>query len=176
MEKEKIKDLLIQEAQKIQDEDIKSRTIMLLDEAPEDFWKNPSSSSGKYHPSDEQGVGGLAIHTLRVVRIAWYLLEAHNPVQEVKDIILAACLLHDIRRYGPKTNPSHHSVNRHPDLAADLIQKRFDHSADEISGCVRTHMGRWSRGEKPQTFEEWLVHEADNIASKLDLIKDLPKF
>jgi hypothetical protein len=164
-----IESLILRAVESIPDKETRRITQALVNTAPLYFWTRPSSSTGKYHPVDENTEGGLALHTLRVFGAAKVMLESR-----VKDSpgwkalvspVLSASLLHDIRRYGPKGKPSQWSVKEHPDLAASLAeQSGLDQT---VVRCIKCHMGPW--GTSPPVAEaEWMVHLADNIATHLD--------
>ena len=152
----------------IKDSEIRRLVEVALQKAPAHFWTKPSSSTGKYHPSDEQCSGGLVLHTRRVCQAAEILMKAYPPPFHT-DVIRAACILHDIARYGLNEVPSVHSLREHPELGAQFIGTlNTDCSpilARYIQDGVRRHMGKWGR-DKPQTIEDWLVHLADMIASQ----------
>ena len=88
---------LLQEIGLIDDEGIKSFVRSLLLKAST-FWEIPSSFSGRYHPPDEHGPGGNALHTKRVVRVAEVISDSYALSVEERDLIIAACLLHDITK------------------------------------------------------------------------------
>ncbi len=92
-----------------------------LDKAPEHFWTMPSSSTGKHHPPDENGKGGLVLHTIRVLKVANKLMECWNP-PFITDAVKLASALHDIGRYGLKEKPSNHSLPNHPKLGAKFLE------------------------------------------------------
>ena len=63
----------------------------LEEETPDYFWTDGASSSGKYHPSFSQGVGGLVRHTKAVVMFAEELLRMSSYAymrEEYKEIRL----------------------------------------------------------------------------------------
>jgi HD superfamily phosphohydrolase YqeK len=157
------------------------------------FWSIPSSFSGRYHPPDEHGFGGNVLHTKRVVRIASLICESHELEQHDTDIILAACILHDINKgvvWEEGKQPEYDPM--HPYTVDKLVnQLREDHrlySTEEKSSVlylkdetmyqilrlIRCHMGPWSPIPEtvPITNSDMIVHLADNIASKLHTIID----
>ena len=150
--------------------DVETQTFVsaMLARAPAYFWSAPSSSSGQYHPDDEHKFGGLVKHTIRVCEVGKILAES-RPGADMS-LVLAACILHDLYRYGVADERSAHSDEGHPALAAKAINDygMFFHSSchyNAIAGAVARHMGRWG-GCLPFSTEEWIVHYADNIAAK----------
>jgi hypothetical protein len=168
MNRIEVKKLVLKAAGSIPEGSEQDLTVELLLNAPPWFWSAPSSSSGKYHPEDEHGDGGLALHSLRVYRIARSFCEAEpKKFGDLIAPILSACLLHDYCRYGTGRTRSDYSVTEHPDLAANLIREK---GFPDISRLVQSHMGQWGR-VKPKTEAEWLVHMSDYLASRLDTIR-----
>jgi len=54
----------------IQSEGIRNFVKTALAAAPPEFWIAPASSSGKYHPPEDNMEGGLVIHSRKAVRVA----------------------------------------------------------------------------------------------------------
>lgn len=183
---------LLEEINMIKDENIKSFVRSVLYRC-DDFWIVPSSFSGKYHPSDEHGVGGNVLHTKRVVRASSVLSDSYSLSDEDRDIVYAACLLHDI------TKGKRHSENdeckydpMHPYTVGQFVKKLQEEdkkyatenqsstlflsedAVQSILRLVRCHLGPWSPVPEttPITYLDMIVHMADNIASKLHFLVD----
>lgn len=165
------------ELQLIEDKSIRDFTEYALSKAPAYFWINPSSSSGKYHPPQSNGQGGLVRHTKAVVYFANKLCEVYSSVGQERDCIIAACILHDIVKYGtglPHTTKTHDAegatfVRQH---ARDFV---FDPVLAENIACgVEWHMGKWTKRSdgKTRVFPERylaiekIVHLADVISAQ----------
>jgi len=160
MKKKKPYAVLNRELKRIINPTIRIQVQNTLLEAPETFWAKPSSSSGHHHPLDEYTLGGLVLHTRRVCLVAETLIESFGLPPRKADIVRAACILHDICRYGPpKSLPCEQSRKDHPELAASMISNKA------IAAAVRSHMGIWGI-TKPRTRIQWAVHLADVIASR----------
>ena len=181
---------LLQEIGLIDDEGIKSFVRSLLLKAST-FWEIPSSFSGRYHPPDEHGPGGNALHTKRVVRVAEVISDSYALSVEERDLIIAACLLHDITKGIPSEesgmfhyDPMHpYTVNK---FVSDCIRHDKEYANDSHSSTlfiseenvqsilrlVRCHLGPWSPVPEtyPITYMDYIVHLADNIASKVHVI------
>jgi len=184
-----LKDLL-PEIDLISEDAIKSfvRSVLLRSDV---FWKIPSSFSGKYHPSDEHGVGGNVLHTKRVVRLAMIMAESYSLSPEETDIVLAACLLHDVCKgvVASETGECRYDP-MHPYTVAKFISycqdedKKFANEAQSstlflgeelvqsILRLVRCHLGPWSPVPEtyPITYLDYIVHLSDNIASKIHTV------
>lgn len=181
---------LLDEINLILDESIRSfvRSILVRSDT---FWEIPSSFSGKYHPQDERTKGGNVLHTKRVVRIASLMSESYSLSQEEKDIVISACLLHDIckgkKEHGAeecKYDPMHpYTVGKFISECQEKDKKFASESesstlflsediVQSILRLVRCHLGPWSPVPEtyPITYLDYIVHLSDNIASKLHLI------
>lgn len=184
--------LLLDEINLIKDENIKSFVRAVLFNS-EDFWKIPASFSGKHHPPDERGHAGNVIHTKRVVRVAQVLSDSYSLSSEDKDIVYAACLIHDITK-GVKFNeegdlrydPMHPYTVGHFVKGCQEYDKKYatesqsstlfvsEETVQSILRLVRCHLGPWSPVPEttPITYLDMIVHMADNVASKLHYIID----
>lgn len=182
---------LLDEINMIKSEPIKSfvRSILLRAES---FWKIPSSFSGKYHPIDEHNEGGNVLHTKRVVRTAKIMCESHSLPSDETDVVLAACLLHDITKGKIDESGSFSYDPMHPytvgkfvkfcqeddkKYASDLTSSTLflnEEDVQTILRLIRCHLGPWSPVPEtiPITYLDQIVHLSDNIASKLHIIVD----
>lgn len=144
---------------------VRAFTQYALSQAPSHFWVKPSSA-GKYHPPDEHGSEGLLLHTIRVVRVGKILCLSSPDLDP--NVVLPACFLHDLCRYGDGEPGSQYTLPEHPELAAAMVLRLgagcLDGYAKPIADAVERHTGRWGK-VKPETREEWAVHYADNIAA-----------
>lgn len=183
---------LLDEINMIKDHNIKSfvRSILIRSNI---FWIIPSSFSGKYHPADEHGPGGNVLHTKRVVRAASVLADSYSIGDEDRDIVYAACLLHDVTKgiVVGQDGPMQYDP-MHPYTVGQLVkscQKEDRQYASEgqsstlflseetiqsILRLVRCHLGPWSPVPEttPITYLDMIVHLADNMASKVHYIVD----
>ena len=161
----------------LSDEKLKEFTRSALDEIPAYFWEIPASSSGKYHPYHDLGVGGTVRHTVMVIQCALDLarMEAENPNPLYIDALIVSCMFHDSFKNGIEN--SGHTVPNHPILASEFTVNhfcRYDISfAVETGKAILSHMGRWNTdrdGKKilpnPDSKLSKTVHMADYIASR----------
>ncbi len=155
---------------------LRTLVSLALEAAPEYFWSAPASSTGKHHPLDSNGVGGLVRHTCKVVWFAVKFCDAHNLQS---DISIVAALLHDYTKFGfgpeMETGKNRPFYENHASICADHLMETFaisDELTEEwraICQCIRTHMGRWGP-EPPVTAQQWIVHLADMAASEKHFI------
>jgi hypothetical protein len=181
---------LMEEIELISDDAIRSFVRAILLRANH-FWNIPSSFSGKYHPADEHGQGGNVLHTKRVVRIANVMGDSYTLSSEERDVVLAACLLHDVcKGVQNKEDDDCRYDPMHPYTVGKLVercQKEDKNFANEsmsstlfvseetvhsILRLVRCHLGPWSPIPEtyPITYLDYIVHLSDNIASKLHTV------
>jgi 23S rRNA maturation-related 3'-5' exoribonuclease YhaM len=181
---------LVDEINLIQSEEIRSfvRSVLLKCGI---FWDIPSSFSEKYHPYDEHNLAGNVLHTKRVVRIAQILGESYSLAQEEFDIIIAAALLHDITKgiesesendfqYDPMHPYTvnkfvHNCITYDKSYVNDSSSSTLfigEESLQSILRLIRCHLGPWSPVPEtmPITYMDYILHVADNIASKLHTI------
>lgn len=172
---------LLQLTKDIKHAGLRELTEKTLEAAPAAFWHAPASTSGKYHHADECLQGGLVLHTRRVYRVTLDLLQMYGISESAPmySVCQAAALLHDCCKV---LSIGEHSRFDHPLQAAELVrsiapqvQQRVPaHLLHDLCGAISAHMGRWSTstyspGTKlptPNSAAEWLVHQADYIASR----------
>ena len=159
----------------IQSEDYRMFIKWYLDnKCPSYFWEIGASSSGKYHPSFSQGVGGLVRHTKAVVMFAEELLRMSSYMymsDEHKDFVIMACILHDTCKYGI-VEYSKEDYKDHAKNASILVKVAWKEYFGELPSefflsAIRCHMGQWSeREDRPFTNIDRCVHMADYMASR----------
>ena len=150
----------------------------LLEDADDYFFTMPASTSGKYHPAFAKGDGGLVRHTQAVAYFANELaraeLTAGSIDQHKADLIVAASIVHDIKKMGDGTTG--HTVKEHPKYASDYIfeeNKKYRLLSHDdrvfMQTLVERHMGPWCE-PKPETLEERLLFYADYVASRQEIV------
>lgn len=167
-----MKSKLYKQIDRIIDSNIKIFTKAVLDNAPEQFWLCPSSSSGKYHPPEDQGEGGLIRHLLKASEVAYNLANFYNFSEVERDIVFSATMIHDIQKngipWGDKTDYTHGLI------AFNWLEQfsSLSSKSDIIRMCVRYHMGRWTQPQEEQHFAlipnqyELVVQLSDYMASR----------
>lgn len=167
-----------------ENEDLRELCIAVLENFPEYIWEVPASSSGKYHPAQDLGEGGLMRHQICVARICNYIVGLEQYQNRInsrqRDCMRIAAIAHDCRKSGLEN--SGHTVHEHPILAGDAIgdmKEWFPKLAEEIEvirELIYSHSGQWvdsKRSElilpKPVTEMQELVHLSDYIASRKDI-------
>lgn len=184
-------ELFKNELKTITSDDIRDFAKVVLDDAPDYFFKVAASSTGKYHPAYALGDGGLMRHTKAVLRIYNYIvgLEQYPFGERVIDLGRVACLAHDIQKSGTeeyyneklKDGKKVFTVFNHPLLAAEYIRNYKgmyleDDDLEDIARLIETHMGQWNTDKreniilpKPKSEVEKIVHLADYLASRKDI-------
>jgi len=176
----------------IQDINIRNWTEATLKNVPNYFWIAQASSSGKYHPACVCQEGGLIIHVKRVVYLANHLCEGWGLFDIDRDIVLSACILHDIaktpsakyaQKYGMKTTNEdyeNHPLNAYKYYSKNSIVDQEQSTKAIIDECICYHMGRWTPEKVKKEITDYslvelAVYTADYLASRKDLItpKDL---
>lgn len=152
----------------IEDPSIRLFVGKALERIPEYFWHVSASASGRFHPLDTLGDGGLVLHTKRVVYLATELAKVFK-VEGVKlDILRAAAILHDSFKNGladeDHTEADHPLIVRHQlkDFSSDTSY------FEDVMSAIECHQGLWGPQplRMPKKPLEWVLHVADFIASR----------
>lgn len=152
-----------------------------LDQAPPDFFKAPSSSSGKYHPPDEINPGGLAFHSLRDVEMGDILCEYFNVKGPERDEILGALLLHDVQKGG---QPWKGYAPDHGPIASRWLAGVWgqDTASSHMRELIANHMAQWNYDTAkhpcptpPGDLDNQIVSYADYLGSLDDVMVERPK-
>lgn len=149
--------------------EIQNWVVASLKNASDYFWTAPASSTGEYHPACSNVIGGLVIHVKRVVWIANAICAGWGVFERDRDIVLAACLLHDIAKSASYTD--FNSYEDHPINAKNFFAESSAEFVKEVYQCVRLHMGRWSprsvtKPIKDYTPLELAVYTSDYLSSQ----------
>lgn len=141
METERVKELLYRTVELIPEPEIRKYVRGAFDNASPEFFQAPTSSSGKYHPVENNIVGGLVgVHTIKAALFG-HDYSSHSCPQD-KGIVIAGCLLHDIRK-GIQDDGKWNGYAFDHGLRAYNWLEQFDLDEkykDKIRAEVRTHM------------------------------------
>lgn len=189
--------VFLKEIETIESSEIRTFTReILMHCTPDYFWEMPASTSGKYHNPDESADGTLARkHVKRVFNLAkcimaslgWFSHTGDRLKDERKydhDVILSACLLHDILRCGfagreRKKGGKVGTDALHPYYVREVAKwhkigetRVYNYEFfDDIMKAVEGHYGYWSSVQASANLEnaqsrEFIVCMADYIASR----------
>jgi len=139
------KDLLYKKTNLIVNKKLAGRIKTILDNANKEFWIIPASSSGKYHPPEDQGKSGLVRHTIKAVEIIEEDSRRKMFEEYEHDCAVAAIILHDIKKNGDPWG--RYTDYSHGIIAAEFIQKFFKPNYMKgkiIVDAVRYHMAPWN--------------------------------
>lgn len=178
MEKKDRLEIFKRELGYIHDDNIRKFAEKLLEECNDYFFTVPASSSGKYHPVMSLGDGGLVRHTKAVAYFANEFARAEVQFGKFDDrdcdLIVLCAIAHDIKKQGENAE-THHTVNEHPQLAAQFMKKINDEynfidedDMDTVFKAVSKHMGPWGEPKPSSLFERTLFY-ADYTASRKEL-------
>ena len=130
----------------IQSEGIRNFVKTALAAAPPEFWIAPASSSGKYHPPEDNMEGGLVIHSRKAVRVAIALCRFFGIEDGLmKDMVIAAAVLHDIKKSGDPWDK--HTHPEHGLIAYNWLMQFADNDPNLLGICqlVKDHVGIWNK-------------------------------
>ena len=164
----------------IEDVSVRDEVRQIISDHEEWIRTYPVSISGRHHPHEPT----MEIHLQRVVFFAKELSKEWDLSKKDHDILIAACLLHDIgssriterilidgdgwKAY-PATGWSRKGdPNLHPLLGSLLIAERPFKYSREIQNLVETHMAHWHKKtcREPLSLLEVLCASSDYLASR----------
>jgi len=177
----------------IENEDIKSFAVKVLEDLPEYIWHVGASSTGKYHPAYSLGEGGLMRHQMAVVRFLnfFFELEQYNSklTSREMDLMRVAGLVHDGRKSGSQIEFEGNKYTKfdHPLQMANEIMKYKGMLPDEelqfIADAISKHMGQFNIDRKssvilpkPDNKFARMLHVADYLASRKCLTMDFDNY
>lgn len=150
----------------IRDENLQDDIVGIVQGFAEYFWTAPASS--KHHPPEHRARHGLWLHTKRVCttfeRIAPSMVNQGFMEWDDVDRGRAACICHDMFKYGEPPTSVDDTVSDHDVTAAEYLDTHTNIHVD-IVGAVEAHNGPWYRGSPPRSHLEQMVHIADMMAS-----------
>lgn len=159
---------LDEELSQIQDASIRLFVSKALERIPDYFWHIPASASGRFHPLDTLGEGGLVLHTKRVVYLSGELAKVFKLEGTKLDVLRAAAILHDSFKNGLMDED--HTEEDHPLIVRNQLQELASETPyfDEIMQAIECHQGLWGPQplRMPKKSLEWALHIADFIASR----------
>lgn len=152
----------------------------------------PSSLTGRHHPKDEHGIGGLKNH---IEKLCWFLekvAEEYQYSDRERDILYTAAYFHDLGKVKQTTVTHELTYNEsgkrkrltrvsrkiggpdlHPIISAKMATEFLSEAGvDEgtigiIYRLIERHMGHWYPNlPKPQTELEKLFALGDYIVAK----------
>lgn len=170
-----------QEMEKVADGNIFDFLKAAVEKFPDYFWEAPASN-GKYHPPDERVRGGLVLHVRRLCALVDIMVRFHGLNLWERDVLIAACILHDSFARGVPPQTSNFSVAMHPlfprqEFPFNGFADRFitRNIYDEIMECVESHMGPFSPSPLLQSKKKlpMLFQLIDHIGSRENVIVTL---
>ncbi|MBQ8218569.1 MAG: HD domain-containing protein [Bacilli bacterium] len=174
------KESFMKEVNKIKNDRLRTVAETLVEDAPEYFWHNAASSSGKHHPQCDLGEGGLVRHSIMTAIAANDLVISEIFVEDTqynRDLAIFTGLFHDVIKYGDNKI---HTEFAHPILSGVFVKERLEKAeVDEdttniICRAIFSHMGKWTTStyspgvtlDIPSTSFQKLIHTADYVVSR----------
>jgi hypothetical protein len=150
----------------IHDEELREQVIQVIRDFPEYHWTAPASSH--HHPPEHQARHGLWLHTKRVCtafeRVAKSMVKQGHLSWEDIDKGRAACILHDMYKYGMPPTSVDGTSGSHDVIAANWLREHTE-LPSEVCDAVEAHNGPWYAGDPPTSHLQQMVHIADLNAS-----------
>ena len=133
------------EAEKVNDKYIREFTETAFTGAAPEFWTAQCSSSGRFHPPEDQGIGGLVRHLIKASAVTEQFAGRENFTSYELDMARAATLLHDIKKNGMEWEKD--TQYNHGILAVEYLQRielKDGYAKQIICDAVRYHMAPWN--------------------------------
>jgi hypothetical protein len=164
----------------IKDEKLKASCVLFINDNKDMLKTLPSSVSGRYHPIDERGPGGLVLHIKRVGLMCHELKSQFNLSDDETDYLLVAAIFHDssnVRAFEQtsegklvqrKTKAIDHEL-----VSVELFRYYYENAADmvpamTISSIISSHTGYWRATNRQPTSSklEMIFSTVDFILSR----------
>lgn len=169
----------------IENEDIRKFADKCVATIPEYWYHVWASSTGKFHPAYTVCDGGLAKHTVALIRILNHIFGVESISTQFtsreRDLLRVAGIMHDTRKSGNQEDYERSKWSRfdHPLQAAAVIREIDGLPKDEIeliAHTIESHMGAWNTDKrssivlpKPEDKYQIILHLADYLASRKDI-------
>ena len=158
--------LLLPDLGKIKSKDIKNFTEAALEAADPKYFTEACSSSGKHHPPEDQGLGGIVRHLKKGLAIVEQFARRALFSETEFDMAYSAFLLHDSCKNGIKwgddTDYAHGYV-AYEWLKRFRLENKF--AKEQILDAVRYHMAPWAYRHVPWEHESFTKEQMnENIA------------
>jgi len=174
----------------IKDKEFKHHVINIIEGLPDYILEIPSSSTGKYHPSDEINKDGMQRHAKRCALLSKDMVLIDNFYSPYLDILIAGSIVHDMLKNGYlKSDSSYekYTQDNHPIFIFDYIMKyltesntNFESASTETSLILLSviclfHMGQWTPKEAKERFKQCfnrncLTYEEGKLSEMMHLI------
>ena len=137
---------------RINDDDLREAVTSYIARQPKFKMERPTSSTGKYHPSWQNGEGGNGRHTKNVVKVLQVFNRAYPNLKW--DEVYAAAILHDMSKYTTYTDE--HTNSTHPVIEANNILEYSKHFSRKLRKQFKfiAHLIKWHDGRFNCTFAD----------------------
>lgn len=157
------------ELEDIRDEELREQVIEVVREFPDYFWTAPAASH--HHPPEHQARHGLWLFTKRVCtafesKAKSMVKQGHLDWADI-DKGRAACILHDMFKYGVPPTSVASTDGSHDITAANWLRENTE-LPDDVCDAVESHNGPWYAGDPPTSHLQQMVHIATLDASDED--------
>jgi len=168
---------LLPEVGSIYDTELREQVEQIfIHHVPDYFWNKPSSSTGKYHATEDNTNLGIVNHTRKAFSIFMRLKDSlghkhsrrQNSLSKQQiEYAKAAILLHDTYKYGETGNQykSDHGIRAKYHLHEDT---ELPNLPNYVLNAIHAHSGPWGT-RQPKNKLERIVHICDMVASHSNL-------
>ncbi|MGM9947842.1 3'-5' exoribonuclease YhaM family protein [Floccifex sp.] len=164
----------------VKNQDLAILTQTILDEVQEDYYSYPAAKKNHHNY-----VGGLAYHSLSMVRLSLKICELY-PFLDV-DLLICACILHDVGKIEEFSSPVLPEYTAQGNLLGhiSILAMKVDRVCHELNlqdqesilllkHMILSHHGKMEFGSPvvPMTPEAEVLSTVDNLDSRLYMMKE----
>ena len=179
MTREEMKNEIQSYISDVKDEDLSLITQTILEQCGEDFYKYTAATKNHHNY-----VGGLAHHSISMVRACLSITTLYPWLD--KDLLVCACILHDIGKIDELSSPILPEYTNEGNLIGhiSLMASRIDRVAHELNieksesvlllkHMILSHHGKMEFGSPvlPMIPEAEVLSTIDNLDSRLFMMK-----
>lgn len=165
----------------IKNKKLKSAVTKCISDREDMLKMLPASLTGKHHPPDERGPGGVVRHLKRVV---WFVNNVADTLELdswERDVLIASALLHDISCADESKVEEDGTISRcykkpaHPKVSASiaisyLLEEGYKPTADTVIAVhdlISSHSGKYEpECKRPRNHLEMILSIADYICTR----------
>lgn len=161
-------DIFLEDLTKIKDTAIRTFTEQALDAVDDKFYKEPCSSSNKFHPPEDQGAGGIIRHVKKGLEVIAQFERRAMFSETERDIAISAFILHDSCKngviWGKDTDYAHGYI-----ASEWLKQFKLDDAfaKETLLDAIRYHMAPWAYRHTPWLQETFTMQQMDENIKEL---------
>ncbi len=182
--------ILVEELRMIGDLKLSTAAELCIREYEDLLELIPASTSGRYHPPDERGIGGLRLHIRRMAHVLYMTAKHFGLSDKDRDILIFCAIVHDISSLstsklvkGELTRDYETWSKWHGNLSSQIATEGLmevglasdDPTLLTIQGIIQSHMGAWSPNLRQPVNNklEIIFSMADYVTTRKNILVEL---